>query len=91
MPVGESGGAQNNAPSLLCYNNNKNVFLILNVLLSQPFRSNIFKNMLFAFCFFFRNNGIVLDSFVRSCERTIVLQERRPALDTTPLIDISIG
>ena len=30
--------------------------------------------------FFFRNDGIVLDRSVRSRERTIVPQERRPAL-----------
>ena len=30
--------------------------------------------------FFFRNDGIVLDRFVRSRERTIVPQEQRPAL-----------
>ena len=30
--------------------------------------------------FFFRNDGIVLDRSVHSCERTIIPQERRPAL-----------
>ena len=33
--------------------------------------------------FFFRNDGIVLDRSVRSRERMIVPQERRPALDST--------
>ena len=33
--------------------------------------------------FFFRNDGIVLDRSVRSRERMIVPQERRPVLDTT--------
>ena len=32
--------------------------------------------------FFFRNDGIVLDRSVSSRERTIVPQERRPALDS---------
>ena len=34
--------------------------------------------------FFFRNDGIVLDRSVRSRERTIVPQERRPALALCP-------
>ena len=79
MPVGESGGAQNNAPSLLCYNNNKNVFLILNVLLSQPFRSNIFKNMLFAFCSFFGTMGsFLIVSFVLVKERSFFKNDAQP-------------
>ena len=44
-------------------------------------RSNIFKNAFYAFVFFL-NDGIVLDRSVRSRERTIVPQERRPALPT---------
>ena len=42
-------------------------------------RSNIFRNAFYAFVLF-RNVGIVLDCSVRSCERTIVHQEQRPAL-----------
>ena len=41
--------------------------------------------------FFFRNNGIVLDGSVCSCERTIVPQERRPALMTCLLSGLKLN
>ena len=40
---------------------------------------DIFKNAFYVFVLFF-NSGIVLDNSVRSCERTSVPWERRPAL-----------
>ena len=54
----------------------------------QSFRSRsvpfqivpIFLGMRSMRSFFFRNDGVVLDRCVRFCERTIVPQERRPAL-----------
>ena len=70
--------------------NNKNANLILNVLFKHfPFRSvplqivPIFLRTRFMRSFFFRNDWIVLDSSVYSRERTIVPQERCPALGGT--------
>ena len=40
----------------------------------QHFKERVMRS------FFFRNDGIILDRSVRSYERTIVSQERRPAL-----------
>ena len=40
--------------------------------------------------FFFRNNGIVLDRSVRSRERTIVPQERRPAYSQSMILKTEI-
>ena len=61
--------------------------MILNVLFKQfPFRSiplqivPIFLRMRSMCLFFFQNDGIILDHSFCSRERTIVPQERRPAL-----------
>ena len=66
---------------------NMNAFLILKVLVKNFCSVSVPYKSFYAFIFL-PNDGIVLDRSVCSCERTIVPQERGPALVTTHFFHI---